>query len=229
MSKNENRGYSVLIILFVLFNVVSFVIPFSKNSSFFVAYIFGIIAILFQIYIIKMYLVKGKKVKSRFYGFPIVQIGVVYLFVQILLSIIEMIIANMLASWLAIVINILSLSLALVGCITADVMKDEIQRQDEELSKKISNMRELQTVSENLVKICTDNAGKEHVKRVADAFKYSDPVSSEQTEDIEHNLKILLEELQNGIMDKDNELVKELCEEINAKLSERNRICILNK
>ena len=58
---------------------------------------------------------------------------------------------------------------------------------------------------------------------------YSDPVSSEQTEDIEHNLKILLEELQNGIMDKDNELVKELCEEINAKLSERNRICILNK
>lgn len=97
-----------------------------------------------------------------------------------------MIIANMLASWLAIVINILSLSLALVGCITADVMKDEIQRQDEELSKKISNMRELQTVSENLVKICTDNAGKEHVKRVADAFKYSDPVSSEQTEDIEH-------------------------------------------
>ena len=176
-----------------------------------------------------MYLVKGKKVKSRFYGFPIVQIGVVYLFVQILLSIIEMIIANMLASWLAIVINILSLSLALVGCITADVMKDEIQRQDEELSKKISNMRKLQTVSENLVKICTDNAGKEHVKRVADAFKYSDPVSSEQTEDIEHNLKILLEELQNGIMDKDNELVKELCEEINAKLSERNRICILNK
>ena len=53
MTKNETRGILLMAILFVVFSAIAFVIPFSKNGVFWIAYLFGVLAILFQIYIFK--------------------------------------------------------------------------------------------------------------------------------------------------------------------------------
>lgn len=229
MKKNEKRSYIILIILAILFSTISFVIPISKGITFFVAYAFGIIAILFQSYIIKICSIKGKDVKSRFYGFPIVQISLIYLVIQLLISLLEMVTTTIFPNWLVIIINTLITAIATIGCIAADAMKDEIQRQDNNLRQNLSNMRELQLLSKSLINMCTDETAKIQVKEIADDFKYSDPVSSEMTKEIENSLKLLMNDLQCEIMNENNESIKKLCEEIEIKLSERNRICILNK
>ena len=132
-------------------------------------------------------------------------------------------------NWLVIIINTLITAIATIGCIAADAMKDEIQRQDNNLRQNLSNMRELQLLSKSLINMCTDETAKIQVKEIADDFKYSDPVSSEMTKEIENSLKLLMNDLQCEIMNENNESIKKLCEEIEIKLSERNRICILNK
>lgn len=229
MRKNEKRSYIILIILAILFSIISFVIPISKGITFFVAYTFGIIALLFQAYIIKVCFIKGKDVKSKFYGFPIVQISLIYLVIQLLISLLEMVTTTIIPNWLVIIINTIITAIAIIGCIAADAMKDEIQRQDNNLRQNLSNMRELQLLSKSLVNMCTDENAKIQVKEIADDFRYSDPVSSEMTKEIENNLKLLMNDLQCEIMNENNESIKKLCEEIESKLSERNRICVLNK
>ena len=53
MTKNASRGIITLVIFLAVFSVIAFLIPFPKNTVFWIAYACGIFAILFQLYIFK--------------------------------------------------------------------------------------------------------------------------------------------------------------------------------
>ena len=93
MGKNEIRGYIVDAILLIVFSVIAFAAPFAKTGVFWMAYLFGVIAIAYQIYVFQISFNQGDDVKSKFYGFPIARVGVIYLAVQLVLSLIEMCLA----------------------------------------------------------------------------------------------------------------------------------------
>ncbi len=229
MTKNGKRGYFVLAILFVVFSVISFVVPFSKKAPFWIAYVFGVIAIAYQIYVFSISFANGEDAKSKFYGFPIAKIGVTYLVLQLALSVAEMSLAFILPVWIPVVINIILLAFVLIGCIAADTMRDEIVRQDVQIKKDVSNMRALQSLSAALVGHCADETLKADLKKLAEDFRFSDPVSSDQTKDMERELDVMLKDLQKSLIDGDFSGVKAYCAKISNSLSERNRVCALSK
>ena len=229
MGRNKLRGYITLVVLWLVVSVVAFAVPFSKSAVFWLAYGFAVIAIVYQIYVFQIAFSEEGDVKSKFYAFPIARVGVIYLAVQLVISFIEMTFAAFLPIWLAVVVNIFPLSMAIIGCIAADVVRDEIARQDIRLKKDVSNMRELQSMSAALVGRCSSGDLKDIIQRMADEFKFSDPVSSEQTNNLEKEIRNQMNEIQKAIVDDDPESVKMLSNEILGNLAERNRICALNK
>lgn len=229
MTKNGLRGYIALAIVFIVFSVIAFTAPFSITAPFWIAYIFGVIAIAYQIYVFKMSFAKGEGVKSKFYGFPIAKIGVVYLATQLVLSFVEMCLATFVPGWIVIIVNVISVAVAAIGCIAADAMRDEIVRQDVQLKKDVSNMRALQSLSSTLVGMCSDESLKSELQKLADEFKFSDPVLSEATKEIENDLDVQMKELQKALIDGDFESAKTFCSKLLDGLSERNRVCALNK
>jgi hypothetical protein len=70
---------------------------------------------------------------------------------------------------------------------------------------------------------------KLELQKLSDEFRYSDPVSSEATKELENSLENKMKELQKFISDGDYENVKVLCNKVSIELSERNRVCALNK
>ena len=64
---------------------------------------------------------------------------------------------------------------------------------------------------------------------MAEEFKYSDPVSSEAIKNIENELSEMVDELQKAVVDNDSESIIGLCDKIKISLTERNRLCKLNK
>ena len=228
MSKNASKGIMILLILLVVFSVIAFVIPFPKNSVFWIAYICGVVSILFQLYIFKSSF-GASDAKSRFYGFPIARLGLYYLVIQLIVSIIEIALSKSLPTWAVIIINVLILAAALIGCITTETMRDEIRTQDERLKKNVSNMRELQSFSASLAEQSSDVSLKDSLKKLAEEFKYSDPVSSEKTEELEIDLKSRLYDLQQAVSEGDTAAAKELCSKLSGCLRERNRVCAVKK
>ena len=228
MSKNATRGIITLAVLFVVFTVIAFVIPFPKTTVFWIAYLCGVFAILFQIYIFKSSF-GNEDARSRFYGFPIARLGIIYLVIQLIASIAEIALAKFIPAWIVIVINVLILAFALIGCITAETMRDEIAKQDGKLKKSVFNMRELQSISATLVDQCGDENLKKDLKKLADEFRYSDPLSSDKTKVLEADLQSRVSDLQQAIVDGDIEGAKALCSKISGCLKERNRICALSK
>ena len=227
--KNSTRGLIVIAIALVVFSVVAFAIPFAHTTAFWVAYGFGALAILFQLYIFKVSFATDGDAKSRFYGFPIARLGVYYLIAQLIASVIEMALSKVIPTGAAVAVNVLLLALAVVGCITVDAMRDEIIRQDGALKKNVGNMRELQSLSSALVGQCGDEALKPMLQKLADEFRYSDPVSSEKTLELEEDMKVQLGDIQQALVEGDSDGAKKLCGKLMGSLAERNRICSVSK
>jgi hypothetical protein len=229
MKKNVIRGYIILAVLFIVLTVIAFAAPFAKTGVFWTAYLFAVVAIVYQIYIFKVAFSGEGDVKSKFYGIPIANVGIVYLIAQLTVSLLEMILALWMPFWVALILDVVITAIAIVGCIAADVMRDEIVRQDESLKKNVANMRSLQSMTASLAGQITNPDIKKVVQNLAEEFKYSDPVSSEQTLEIEAELCEQALELQKALIDGDDQSGKELANKMLANLKERNRLCGLSK
>ncbi len=224
----QNKPSTIIVILLAVFSVIAFVIPFPKNTVFWIAYVCGVFAILFQLYIFKSSFGK-KDARSRFYGFPIARLGIYYLVVQLVVSIIEIALSKFLPIWVVILINVLILAVALIGCITTETMRDEIAAQDVKLKKSVSSMRELQSLTASLVNQTSDAELKKSLQKVADEFRYSDPLTSDKTSGLEEEMHSQIGDLQQALVDGDVDGAKTLCSKLLDCLRERNRICSINK
>lgn len=229
MKKNALRlGISLAVVL-VIFSVVAFAVPFAKSAVFWVSYYFGVIAVVAQSYTLYQTFFREQQAKSRFYGFPILRIGLIYMVVQLIASLIFMALASIAPLWLPIVVDIMLLGVAVIGLIAADVTKDEIQRQEQTVKKDTSTMRELQSKVRMLVSQCEEPQLKADVSRLSEALQYSDPVSSEALGEIEQELREYIGELQKAVSERQVPAARTLCQRTMDVLAERNRLCKLNK
>lgn len=230
LSKNAVRLLLFAGIALVCFNVIAFVLPVPKNGTFWVSYGFGMLSILLQLVVMKVAFKGDESIRSKFYGFPIARIGVIYGVCQILLSFTSMALAVLIPLWIPMVIFILLLAAAAAGCIAADAVRETIVQQDTKLVKNVTAMRNIQSKM-NLLVSQTDCSGElqKAIETLADEMKYSDPVSGQATEELETELDTLVSELQKAVIDGENEAALLLCKKARGILAERNRVCKLSK
>lgn len=227
--KSKIQGLVILAILFIVFTVLAFAIPFVKNGVFWLAYVFTAVAILAQGYIFHIAFDKGEPIKSKLYGFPIACFGVIYLVVQLIAGFAFMALAKYAPIWVCLIVFVLILAAAAVGLIGADVVREEIEQQDAKLVKDVTAMRTLQSKAVFIAGQCSDADTKAVLEKLADTLRYSDPVSNDATVDVEATLTAYLDELQTAVMEGDCESAHALCTKAEVTLAERNRLCKLNK
>ena len=229
LSKGKFQAILILAIVLVAYLLLAFVIPFAKTAVFWLALVFTLAAFGVQLYVLKLSFTKGRDARSKFYGFPIARIGIVYLIVQIVLSFVLMAGAKICPVWVAVIVFVLLLAAAAVGVIAADAMRDEVERQDAQLKTDVAAMRALQSRAAALVSRCEDAELKADAQKLSDAFRYSDPVTNDATKDAEHELFTCMDELERAVLDNDTENARTLIKRTGAQLAERNRLCKLNK
>lgn len=228
MSKNKLRLYIVLAILFVVLSVIAFVLPLAKTATFWISYVFAVIALAVQIYAYPKAFA-GENVKSKFYGFPIARVTTIYLVAQLVLSLIFMIAGKWVPVWIPVILFALMLGAAAIGFVAAEGMRDEVERQDVVHKANVGTMRALQSKAVFVASQCEDAETKKVLDAFAEALRFSDPVSSDALADIEENLTGLVEELGNAVLDKDYAGAQALCTKASTLLADRNRMCKLNK
>ena len=127
------------------------------------------------------------------------------------------------------IVYVVLFAAAAIGLISADAMRDEIVRQDAKLKTDISCMTTLRSIVYPLANQCPDPNAKKALGQLADEFRYSDPVSSEALKPVENDLQVLVSELQNEVGSGNITQITSLCGKISTVLTERNRLCKLNK
>ena len=232
-NKKKNNTLLKIIVIFVLigvvFSIVVFVAPLRIDAKFWIAYCFAICSLVLQFFVLKLAFAKDGKARSRFYGIPIARIGLIYMIVQIVLSLVVMLLPAGFPAWISLCVFVILLCVAAIGLISADLVRTEVERQDNILSSETQCIIELRSKVSVLVGMLKDSDVNERLKQLSEEFKYSDPVSSEATETAEATLASMVSDLQNAVVENDTAAVLELCEKIRMTLAERNRVCKLNK
>ena len=222
MKKNSTKGYVILGILFALVSIVAFAVPTVKTSTFWIAYVFTVAAFAAQIGIWKTALGKEETLKSKFLGFPVVHIGIVYAAIQVIAFAVFMFVPT-LPAWSAIVVCSVIASVSAVCMISADAGRNEIERVEAKVQKNVFYIRELQADIELLADNESDAAVKTALTQLAEKIRYSDPLSNEQLADLENKISTKVAELKTA----SSKL--EIITELNSLLDERNKKCKILK
>ena len=225
MKKDQIRwiiGSAVLLILFLL---VAFLVPFVHTGAFWVSFAFTLVAFGVVAWAFYVAFVKNLDAKSRFYGFPIARLGVIYGIFQLVAGLAFMALGHWIPGWVVLIVSAVALGIAVLGLISAEAVVDEIQILDTKLKKDVSVMRTLQSKVGNLAAQCDNPA----IRALADDFRYSDPVSGDNLAEAEADLSAAVDALQEAVVEGNSETVALLARKASALLAERNRLCKLNK
>ena len=229
MKKDTMRGVVGLGVLLILYILIAFLIPFAKTATFWVSFVFTLIAFCVVAASIYIAFVKNPDAKSRFYGFPIARIGIIYGIAQLLAGLLLMALGKWAPVWLAVLVYAIMLGAAVIGLISADAVAEQIHAQDAKLKKDVAAMRAIQSKLSVLPGQCEDPVTAKCLTQLAEEIRFSDPVSSEATQETEADLNALTDELQKAVLEHDTAAAQNLCKRCQAVLMERNRLCKLEK
>ena len=216
MKKNKGMAYAVLAIAFVLINVIAFAIPTAKTATFWIAYVFTAIAFAFQIGIWKFAFKGTDTLKSKFLGIPLISVGITYLIVQIIAFAIFM--AFPIApTWIAIVVCTLILGISAICLIGTETGREEINRVEEKVEKKVFYIKSLQVDVEMLASAETDADTKAALTKLAEKIRFSDPMSNEVLVDLDAEITAKVKELKTA------ENKAEIITVLNSLITEQNK------
>ena len=225
MKKNFTRSAICLGVLLLLYILLAFLIPFPKTAVFWLSFGFTLVAFAVTSWALYTAFLKKPGSTSRFYGFPIARIGVIYGGGQLVCGLMFMALGKWIPTWLAVLVYAAMLGAAVIGLMGAETVVDTIQNQDQKLKQDVRFMRELQSKVNQMAAQCS----LPEVKQFCENIRYSDPVSSEALAEIDLDLSAAVDNLQSAIVDGDNIAIRQLAQKADNVLSERNRLCKLNK
>lgn len=229
MRNNIIKSGAILFIQLTIYHLIVFLIPFLRNTVFWISYGFTLAAQVVDAAGYYFAYLKNPDIRSKFYGFPISRMATVYAVTQGILSLVFMGLSEWIPPWIALLVQVSMLGIALIGLIYGKTTMDEIVTLDEKLEQSISFMRRLSIEIRQIESMCENEEVLSAIRIFAEELRFSDPVSNEALTEIENQLQDIVEELYNSVCDGKKEAALILCDKASESLTERNRLCKLHK
>ncbi len=228
--KSFGKKYRIILLLIaVVFCGVAFAVPFNRGAVFWTALIFEMLAIILQIPVFRMAFEGRESLKSKFLGFPVFRVGYIYLAVQTIASLVLFKLGDSesFTAWKASAICIVLLGGAVFCSIVAESAAGIAERIEVSDKQKTAVFDELKVISAGLVSITDDAEMKKALSALAEDIRFSDPVSSEASEDAEEKLMTRIKDLSGKL--KSGEAAVQDIAELRTMLTERNNIVKMSK
>ena len=228
--KRSTLIYAIVTVIYVLLFCL---IPFPKYASSWIAFAFTIITWWGSYY--TAYLAfKNEGMRSKIYGMPIYNIGLLFSIIQFAIGLIITIICafNVIVPvWLTILLCVIVIGLAAIGVIITDTARNKVEEIEQETKVVTQTMSYFRADVSSLVDICQIPELKKPLEALQEDFQYSDPVSSPATQDLENSIMSELNKL-TIMLESGTGTVESISEKIGfvkSLLAQRNRVCKINK
>lgn len=181
--------YIVIAILFVIYNVIAFVIPTTKTSAFWICYAFTVISFAVQAYVWYATIGKKQDLKSKLLGSSVTYISAVYLAIQFVAFLIFMFVSSA-PNWCAILVCVMILGISAVCMIITNAGTEMITATENKVAVKRQFIKDLQIEVEMLAETETDSEIKLKLTELAKKIRLSDPMSDPSLADLENEMSI---------------------------------------
>ena len=216
----------VWLLAVVLFNVISFAIPSTImigkfEGTYWVGYIFVMIAFIGQAACSYKFFKDTDNSNKVFLNLPIITVSTV---VGILCMIIPFI-----PVWIGAILCVLIFVMYATAIVKATAVGEIVSDIDNKIKEKTLFIKSL-TIDLETLEMKAKNADiKKEVSKIKDACRYSDPMSSSALNGVESQITMRFNALETAVENNDCFSVKNICEEMNVLLADRNKKCKLLK
>ena len=231
--KNRVRILISLLILFVLYTVCYFAIPYPQKDKtvFALVYVFVTLAFVLQIYPYYICFVKEEDLKSKFYGLPLIRISLYYLVAALVLNFLFNVINAFVALPVLVctLLNILLLGFSVIGFLAAEGYKEEIEKVEKIEKINTTFIDDLKANARALKNKFNYDPLKAKMKKLHDIVIYSDPISSQDLLSLEDEITRKFNLLQEVYSNKEYDKLEEAMDELINLIDERNLRCKKSK
>ena len=229
--KKVFKFYSVIwAILLALFNVISFVsvgwAGISKYTpSFWIGYVFITLSFVGQI-VCTYFAFKDDDIKKTFYNVSLISTSYTGLILSFVFGGLCMMISP-LPYWVGIILCTIVLAINIIAVIKASAAVDIVSKIDDKVKTKTFFIKSLTVDAESLISRAKSENIKAECKKVYEAVRYSDPMSSAALAPIESDITIKFSTFSEAVISEESEKVVTLADEIIILLGNRNKKCRL--
>lgn len=229
MKKNFKSYAIIWVILFAVFNAVVFIARsamseyLSFDASFWIAWSLVIVAFLGNL-ACTYFAFKAENAKKMFYNIPLITVSWSALIAMLVVGCIFMLIPKC-PAWIASIICILLLAFNAIAIAKAKWAGDAVSEIDEKIKAQTSFIKNITVDAENLIGHAKNDTAKAECKKVYEAFRYSDPMSTNELSSIEDTISEKMSEFTKAVDGENTEKVTELANEIVTLAKERNNKC----
>lgn len=229
MSKKKTVGMSFAIfgIAFVVYNMLVFLFLKPQTPVFWISYGFMVLA--FGLQILGMYLsFKEFSVQAIFFGIPLAQFTLFYFFAELFMSFVFMIFQQI--SWkVPVALQVILLAVYAVVAIVSVATRDTAVAVKDKIQDSAKAMK-LNTVDiEMLRDEAKDPELKRELGRLAEAVRYSDPMTNDFIADVDARIRQETFALQTFCEDNDLVSAKDSCKKLQRLYVERNKKLLATK
>ena len=231
--KKVFKFYSIIWAVFLaLFSVISFVsvgwAGISKYTpSFWIGYVFITLSFVGQI-VCAYFALKDDDIKKTFYNISLISTSYTGLILSFVFGGLCMIISP-LPYWVGIILCTIILGFNVIAVVKATAAIDIVSSIDEKVKENTLFIKSLTVDAEGLISRAKSENIKAECKKVYEAVRYSDPMSSAALASIESDITIKFSKFSEAVISEDSETVVTLADEIIILLGDRNKKCRLLK
>lgn len=127
--------------------------------------------------------------------------------------------------WVGIILCAIVLGLNAIAVVKASIAIDIVGEIDEKVKERTFFIKSLTVDAENLISRAKSEAVKAECKKVYEAVRYSDPMSSNALASIESEITIKFANFSNAVVSDDTGVTVEYATELVILIGERNKKC----
>ena len=234
MKKNFKYFGIVWLVVFVLFNAITFLIPnevfgitrFDK-AGFWIAY--ALITVAFIAQLVTAYIfVKDDSAEKTFLHIPLIRTGYAAVIVSAIVGLIFMIFP-VLPAWIGAIVCLLIAGYFAIACVNAGAAANAVEQVGQKVKEQTQFMKMAVAEAANIIARATTEEIKAETKKVYEALRYSDYMSNPALETLESAIDKQLKALKSAVADANDEEVKRITKELLLTIQERNVKCKLLK
>ena len=219
-------------VLLALFNVIAFVsvgwAAYEKyTASFWIGYVLISVMFLGQL-ACAFFALKEENAQKLFYRVSLIKISYGALITSFIFGGLCMIISP-LPYWVGVLLCAIVLTVKAISVIKAMAAVAEVERIDRKVKQQTFFIKALTVDAETLLARAKSDAVKAECKKVADAVRYSDPMSSEMLASVESQITLKFADLTNAVIADDAAAVSAVAAEVLVLIKDRNNKCKLLK
>lgn len=229
MKRARNTFLIIWAICFALYNVIVFVVP-NENygtESFWIGYALITVALVGNL-ACSFIALNSKTNAKLFNSIPLVTTSIVETVVSSIAGAIFIVVPGI-KSWAVVVVTAIILAISAIVSVIAKSTADTVSDIDDKIKKQTSFIKGITLDAELLMSSAGSDEIKAEIKKVYEAFRFSDPMSSDTLNDVEDRIQNQFNLLQEVVLTENTDKVSQVSKDLLNLIDYRNKKCKITK